>query len=188
MTTKLDAVNTILAGVGEARVLTLEPGFMTADNALHTLETVKRQVLERGWFFNTEQAFPLVPDSTGTIRLPENLLRFDGNLLQREKLATRGGRLYDLRNHTYTFDKTVKADIVVDLDYDDLPEAAKQYIMFRAKRLFQADFFGDANLYNMQNPDEKEARAYLEQMNTEGADYNIFDNYELAEDLSRDLL
>jgi hypothetical protein len=53
-TTKLDAVNTILIGIGEAPVNTLGSGLQEAEIAEVVLDNINREVQSKGWTFNTD--------------------------------------------------------------------------------------------------------------------------------------
>lgn len=186
LTTKLQAVNEILAGIGESPVSSLSSGFITASNAEQRLDEVSKNMQERGWFFNTENGMKLLPDSNGYIPLPNNTLRADvsqygGSLVQR------GLRLYDNAKHTYVFTQPVSLDIVVELSWEELPQAARDYAKFRAKRLFQADYMGEPNLLQVQSQEEGASFQRLLQADSSVADHNIFDNYEMASWLNRDL-
>ena len=54
LTSKLDAINSMLIGVGEAPVNTLNSGLQEAEIAAITLTTVSREVQSSGWTFNTD--------------------------------------------------------------------------------------------------------------------------------------
>lgn len=187
LTTKIDAVNEVLAGIGESPVSSLSSGFVTASMAASRINTVSREVQEYGWYFNTDTRMRLAPDTEGNIRLPANTLRVDGSDIRRGTLVQRGLRLYDNLNHTYTFKVAVEVDLVVELPFEELPEAAKRYITLRAKRLFQDDLLGAVELHQAQTPDEIAALQTLKQMDSEVGDYNIFDNYDLADWIRRDI-
>ena len=77
-TTELDAVNSMLATIGEAPVSTLESS-MHADAAMarQTLAQVSKEVQAEGWYFNVETEYPLHPDSGQEIKLPENVAGVD---------------------------------------------------------------------------------------------------------------
>lgn len=186
LTTKLEAVNEVLAGIGELPVSSLSSGSVTASTAANKLEAVSRSTQERGWFFNTETNMKLLPDSNKNIQLPANTLRLDENS-KGGGVVQRGLRLYDTTKHTFTFTSPVSVDIVVELAWEELPEAARVFIMYRAKRLFQADYMGEPLLTQTQTEEEKAAYHRLLQADSESGDYNIFDSYETANWLNRDL-
>lgn len=186
LTTKLEAVNEVLAGIGESPVSSLASGFVTASMASDKIDAVSRELQERGWNFNIEEGLSLAPDVTGLIHLPANVLRVE-HADERQPITQRGLKLYDKVRHSYTFTQSVQVHMVVELAFEELPEAARAYVKFRAKRLLQNDLLGDPTLHQVQTPEEKNAWERLEQMDSESTDHNIFDNYELAEWVRRDL-
>ena len=187
LTTKLEAVNEVLSGIGEAPVSSLDSGFITASMASSKIDKVSREVQEQGWYFNTEPGHRLSPDFEGNIRLPANTLRVDSSDIRRGTVTQRGLRLYNNVKHTYHFTTTIEADLVVYLDFDELPEAAKRYITLRTKRLFQDDIMGAPGQHQAQSQDEVDALKMLKQMDSEVGDYNIFDNYDIADWIMRDI-
>ena len=74
---KLDAVNSILLGIGEAPVNTLGSGLQEAEIAEVTLNNINREVQTIGWHFNTEVRYSLGKNSDGIINLPSNCLKVD---------------------------------------------------------------------------------------------------------------
>lgn len=161
--TALDAVNLMLKSIGQGAVNSLgASASVDAENAKSTLTQTSREVQSRGWYFNREYDYPIQADVNGQLLLPDNVLKFkvnpcDGNFVQRGRL------LYDLTNHTSTFDstKTVKGDVVWHLAFDDLPHTARQYITRRAGREFQIGAVGSDLLYKFTREMENEALAEL---------------------------
>ena len=78
MTSELDAVNQMLAGIGEAPINQLD-GEATVDVAIarQTLSRVRMQVCHMDWHWNTEKEYPLVPDGNGYINIPSNIIWVD---------------------------------------------------------------------------------------------------------------
>jgi len=187
-TTELEAINTMLTTIGESPVNTVEDsGLLDVVIARQILHTTSREVQARGWHFNTEKNFPLQPTVDGTIVLPATVLRVDtvGEYSDID-VVVRGNRLYDRRNHTYTFKKPLNVDMVVLLPFEQLPEAARIYITIRASRIFQERVVGSETLSAFSQQDEIRALAALRDMDTETADYNVLkDNYAVARVLHR---
>ena len=101
-------------------------------------------------------------------------------------MVLRGNRLYDRRNHTFKFDKPIRVDTVILLPFDQLPEVAREYITFRAARIFQERVVGSDLLSSFSKSDELRALVALQEMEADTADYNILtDNYSVARVLSR---
>jgi hypothetical protein len=187
-TTRLEAVNAILANVGQSPVSTLEvSGFADVAVAKSTLDRVSRSVQKRGWHFNTEDDYTLALNTDSKIQLPPNQLRCDPMPSECVDAVPRGAFLYDRENHTFTFTKSVKCRIVFYLDFEDLPEAAREYITVRAARLFQRGGFGSATLDSFSADDELFAWADLLADDVEQGDYNMFNgSYSVASILRRD--
>jgi hypothetical protein len=159
--TELDAVNQMLGMIGELPVDTIEDsGVSEAGIALTTLRSHSKAVQYRGLHCNTEENFPLPLNSDGTITVPTNatvLSCTDGSL----DVTQRGTKLYDRYAHSYTFVNTVYVDIVMLLDFEDLPEDARLYIALRAGRDFIKDQIGSDTLVKLSQECEMEALAIL---------------------------
>lgn len=187
--TELDAVNTMLTTIGESPVSTVEDnGVVDAAIALQILRSVSREVQAKGWHFNTEKEYVLTPTYLdGELIVPKNAIQVDTvGEDQHIDVVQRGTRLYDRREHTYKFTKSVKVDMVVLLEYDELPEAARQYISLKAARIFQERVVGSQELSSFNRSDEARALATLQETDAENADYNILsDNYSVARVLDR---
>lgn len=176
LTTELDAINTMLSAIGEAPVNTVEDnGVVDAVLARQILKSVNIEVQSRGWHFNTEKDFLLSPSYPNKeIYLPSNVLRVDTTAdFADVDVVQRGLRLYDRRNHTYQFSKAIAVDMVLFLDFSELPEPACQYITLRASRIFQERVVGSQELSQFSLKDELRALVSLNDLEAENADYNI---------------
>lgn len=189
LTTELDAINTMLSAIGESPVNTVEDsGIVDAVLARQILRSVSNEVQARGWHFNTEKNFlitPTYPD--GELTLPKNVLKADTTEeFSYLDVVQRGLRLYDRRNHTYQFDTAVKVDMVVLLEFEELPEPARQYITLRASRIFQERVVGSQELSQFSLKDELRALVSLNVFEAETGDYNILtDSYSVFSVLDR---
>ena len=81
--------------------------------------------------------------------------------------------LYDKRNHTYTFTTSQKVNVVWLFDFEDLPEAFKNYIAIRAANLFAARATGSAEMAKYSEREEASARAAIMEYETQQGDYNM---------------
>lgn len=172
-TTELEAVNEALSSIGESPVNSLESGMDDANLALQFLRSVSRDVQSIGWYFNTEQGFRLSPDEQGHVPVPENTLRLDSN---RNDYMLRSGKLYDSVNHTFKINKTVSVDLVLGLQFSDLPETARRYIALKTCRVFQQRTVGSQSLAQSLNADEQTAWVALRTDAINAANVNMFDN------------
>lgn len=170
---ELDAVNQMLENINESPVDTLEAiEFTTASAALKVLRRVSNKVQAKGWTFNTEYAVPLSPNSVGEIDLPANILKVDPSDSSDEGVQ-RGLRLYDRANHTFTYGRLVKVDMIVQLDFSDLPVSAKHYITIKAARDFARSQVGSQTMDKLTENDENEALVELQCAEGESGDFNL---------------
>lgn len=190
LTSELDAVNIMLGTIGESPISSLDASTGVADAVIarQVLSEVAVQVQEEGWHFNVEENFVLTPSTdTGNVFLPANCLEADTTGDDRlMDVAMRGRRLYDRTNHTFVFTKSIKANLVLMLEFDDLPQAARHYITVRAARVFQQRVVGSELLGTFSERDEVRARAALKRFEAKTADYNILtSNYSVMRVLDR---
>ena len=175
--TELEAINIMLSTIGESPVSSLLASQSTVDVGIaqSVLREVTLQVQEEGWQFNTEIAWVMTPTTdTGEIFIPTNCIQLDTSgpdaLVD---VSMRGNRVYDRVNHTFKFLKTLTVDMVILMEYLDLPQAARHYISVRAARVFQQRVVGSDTLGSFTEKDEARARAALKKLDSNNADYNI---------------
>jgi hypothetical protein len=188
LTSKLDAINSMLIGIGEAPVNTINSGLQEAEIAAITLDTISREVQSAGWAFNTDIRYSLSPNSSNNIPLPLNTLRVDTTNLLRNydtDVIERDGKLYDRTKNSFEFTVTVEVDIVFLFDFEELPEIARRYITLRAGRKFQENIIGSGEMTKLQIKDEQQAFFNLRETDAENSDFNIFDNYDTYSAIDR---
>lgn len=164
-TTELDAVNTILSGIGESPVNSLT-GETTTDVSLarSVLLEISRDVQLEGWTWNTEHDYPLSVDDNKEIRLPPAALRVEFRYPDSRLYTVRGNRLYDLKNHSFLFPDHVTVQgcsVVFMLSFHELPEAARRYTTLKSLRVFQERTVGSQVLSGFQRDDENRCRGML---------------------------
>lgn len=189
-TTKLEAVNVMLTSIGEAPVNSLISGLEDAELAETILESVNKETQSRGWIFNTDLKLSLSPNTDNQIVLPDNYLRVDtrGTLRSSSKdIVERGRKLYDRIGNSFTFTDPVTVDVVILLDFTDIPEVARRYITIRSARIFQDRVLSSTNIHGFQLQDEQQAYIELQDYHAETADFNIFDNYDTFAPLDRNI-
>ena len=188
LTTKLSAINSMLIGIGEAPVNTLNSGLQEAEIAAILLDNISREVQSLGWSFNTDLRYNLNRDSGNNISLPTNTLQVDSTKLKRQyssDIVLRNGKLYDRTKNTFEFDADVEVDIVFLFDFEEIPEIARRYITLRAGRKFQENILGSSEMTQLQWKDEQVALFALRDADSQAADFNIFDNYDTFRALDR---
>ena len=175
-TTELQAVNQMLRAIGETPVSSLVDDFgLDVPSASATLSEISNAVQLEGWIFNTEYDYPLPRTTDGAISVPSNALNVDFDWRRSSGLepVVRGSRVYDRKNHTYVFDKGLTAKIIFGLPFDELPEAARYYISYRACRKFQDTQTGSSDLHKFTLRDEMTARATFIEQHSDDQDLNM---------------
>lgn len=191
MTSELDAVNVMLGTIGESPINSLDAatGVVDAVTARAILSEVSVQVQEEGWHFNTDYEFVLTPAlGTKEIYVAANTIEVDASAYDRNDIdvAIRGNRLYDRKNKTYQFEQSIKADLTILLEFNELPQAARHYITIRAARVFQQRVIGSDTLGSFTEKDEARALRSMRRYESKTADYNILTgNYSVMRTIDR---
>ena len=173
---ELQAVNMLLAAIGEAAVSSLETA-TTVDvtQAKNLLSNINREVQQKGWHFNTEWDVILSLDSDSRIPLGTSIL----SIYSPTKLTTIRGRegssfLYDLDNNTFTWGASVNDAVTITLlDFEDIPQTARQYITSKAARIFQEEIIGQVSAEAVNRQEEVEAYADLMDDEGERSGFNV---------------
>ena len=184
---ELEAINLMLSTIGEAPVSTLNvTGDLNVSVARQVLYDVSREVQTEGWYFNTEVDYPLARTVDGYINIPTNTLSLDlAQSYDYLNVTQRGTRLYDRTNHTFIFTQDLKADIVLFLDWDSLPQPARQYVAIVSARRFQRRMLGSDLTESVTKDEELKARAQLDDADSWSRDFNMADSPDVAYTLRR---
>ncbi len=180
-TTELEAVNTMLAIIGEAPVNSITGALpLDASLAKTTLAEITREVQSAGFHFNTFYDYTLSLDVDSKIPLADNIMRVDLDTNKYSpstyNVVKQGSFLYNKKDNTFTFDKALDAIVIIYLNFTDLPESARRYITIRAGRIFQDRVVGGSDAHGFSIRDEAGALAVLRQEEGITGDHSIFDN------------
>jgi hypothetical protein len=179
--TTLDAINQMLAGIGEAPVTTVDAGNPEIDTALLTLEQATREVQQERWRFNQEFDYPIVPDTNGNLIVPPNVLfisQNQDNLRDRlYDLVVRQGKLYDKRSHSFIFNETVTVTIVWAFPFEELPDPFQHYVAARASRVFAARSQGSREIMQMIAIDEERLRGACIAYDSDVSELNMLQDW-----------
>ena len=174
--TELEAVNILLAAIGEAAVSSLETATtVEVTQAKNLLSNVNRAAQQKGWHFNTEWDVVLTRDTDDRIPLSESIL----SVYQPGQLMTIRGRsgsmfAYDLDNNTFTWTKNLNNAVTITLlDFIDTPNTFRQYVTTRAARIFQEEIVGQVSAETVNRQEEAEAYADLLDDDAERAGLNV---------------
>ena len=187
-TSKLNAVNTLLAIIGEAPVNSLNAP-LTGDVSLadQVIDEVSREVQGAGWSWNT-MLYDSIPldASSGQSQLPANTLavRFNPLTYPSQRFVLRGVRLFDRVKNTYDLRSSLGvsmtgntsdlvAEIVEELEWDSIPETGRRYITIRAGRIFANRAVTSASIESYTAEDEERALQTLKRTEDMAQNYNF---------------
>lgn len=170
----LDAVNDMLAAIGEAPVNSLEDSQnVDVENAIRVLEKVNRQVQSKGWSFNHVDEAKLNRDlTTKKIKWQDDILYIVGT--DGTKYVQRGEYVYDFDNQTDIFDSDIEVELIRLVDFDYMPSVARDYIVAKASRIYQQQTLDDDSIGQNLTAQENEAWAALQEYEMELGDYSMF--------------
>ena len=174
--TELEAVNILMAAIGEAAVSSLETATtVEVTQAKKLLSNVNRAAQQKGWHFNTEWDVVLTRDSENRIPLSQSIL----SVYQPGQLMTIRGMsgdmyAYDLDNNTFTWTKNLNNAVTITLlDFVDTPNTFRQYVTTRAARIFQEEIIGQVSAETVNRQEEAEAYADLLDDDAERSGLNV---------------
>lgn len=173
--TTLDVVNDMLATLGELPINSVDEGHPMVPAALRILSTASAREQAKSWWFNRELT-DLVPDTSGHIYLPADVLRVDpqaSNL----NYVQRGRRLYKpfepSANDKYKFKERVRCWLIREVPFEDLPVPAQHCVSFSAQLEFMKAYEADQNKVQQVAMLYKETMLTLNAEHTRNTDVNM---------------
>ncbi len=178
--TKLDAVNLMLASIGQSPVNTLT-GTLPKDvnKAVVALDNALREVLTQGWSFNSDTEYSMSVDGTNRIAVPASSLQIDPTfgedyVPRYDSEAPAGMFLYNrLKNSFNEFTQAVKVNIVWAFEFEQIPQHARQYVATKGARKFQSGIMASAILHQFTRDDESEAYATFRRVEKRQKRFNL---------------
>lgn len=182
--TRLDAVNSLLASIGQSPINTLvSPIPKDAAQAEIAIDTVLREVLSMGWSFNTDYDYELIPDGNDNILVPANAMFVDPESMAKDyviRYENSVAKLYDRENNTFVIPSKVKCRIVWAYEFEEVSQPVRQYITARAGRIFQSQIMGSQILYQYTAELEAEAYANFKRMERRQGNLNYISRSAIA--------
>lgn len=173
---ELDAINDVLAAIGESPVATLE-GAENVDvaNARRILTRVNRAVQSKGWTFNIEEGVTLLPDtSSNMVPYGSDILSLLGSGGQTQ-YVNRNGFVYDRVSQTDEFPGGVTVNLIRLRSFSEMPECFRNLIVSRSARQFNARFFGSQEVEQMLAGEEYDAQIVCFEYELDYGKYNMLD-------------
>lgn len=182
--TLTEAVNLCLASIGRAPVANPEEDDIDAAMALTVINRESRTIQSKGWYFNREFNWNLIPDATtGEVYAPANALDIiSWGQSYYADLALRGTRIYNKVNHSYDLRELASADgsiefaFITELPFEELPHCAATAVAYRARRIFASDAEGDGSKQAVNIKDETDAMTLLEVTESRNSKNNYSSN------------
>lgn len=163
-TTTIEAINKMLATIGEAPIQTLE-GDQTSDVAIAVtiLNDTTRFVQNLGWGWNTDYDYSFARNGSNFhVPIPKNVSHLEFKKVSTIDPVRRGGFVYDRKNKRFEFDAAVVADRVVwTFEFEELPQAARDYVAIKAAREFTQKVMPQSEVLQQLMIDEAAAFAKL---------------------------
>lgn len=183
--TRLNAMNLCLACLGRAGVANADSTNVDAQMASREIDRVSyisQQNGGQGWWFNRENNWEFTTDINGYIYVPNNVLFMKAARIGTRTVrdyAIRGGRLYDMKNHTFDLrtrlgNDPLKVDLVMQLPYEHLPPSAKMYIAYRAALNFSGQQEFDPNRLQLVDRSVTEAKIDMDREELHQQDHNYY--------------
>lgn len=156
---ELDAVNSVLANIGQSPVNSLTENSVDIGLAVRHLSNVSREVQMRGWSFNTDCDYTLSPTPEDKIAISSDILAVDVDKVDNPEfdVVIRGSFLYNRFERSYTFSSDLKADVTWLLEWDELPPHAQNYITVTAAIRMSDDTGASAAVHKFGQEDQLHA-------------------------------
>jgi len=172
-----DAINICLTTIGERPLGTSTPitGIYEAELADVTIEEAKTELLSKGFIFNTDTEWQLKPDNTNTIVIPYGALSVDATAASSDYIV-KDNKLYNKATHDFIFTDVVSADIIWNIDFDDLPNHAQVVIVNMAKEKLYTRIVGVDATMRLLREDTIKSHSVLLGEEMRLGDYSIYDD------------
>ena len=179
LTTELEAINKVLQMTGEAPVNSTVGQVGIAKQAQDALNSASREIQTEGWTFNTDYEKNLVRNTSNEIEVGVTTTRvyINPQTYPEYDIVVRQGKLYDRKTQKSTFTKDLKADVTTILDWLELPEYARRYIMVRAGRQLQEATVGSEDYAKINLTAELEARSHFLEEETVRDEHSMLRGY-----------
>ena len=177
---ELDAMNQILAALGQSPVSSVSSANPAAISARATLRRYDKLIQTRGWWFNTDYDMTLAFNPTTLeVIVPGNTLNVepsDSTL----PYVQRGNRLYNRNETTFEIGENVDVDIVQQLDFETLPESAASAIAAHASYMSVVNLTGDQPKLDRLGKEKKDTRSELNTDDIRYSNTNVRNNPSVA--------
>ena len=179
---ELDAVNELLASIGEEPLDDLDIMPPSGNTALMLLRRQSRDLQDEGYWFNRSSGVVLTPDVGGEIAVPAAALSVDG---ETEDLIVIGSRLFNRTTNTFIFTASVTCEISYHRPWADLTSVVRRYITALALERFIEGFPSADPTSASRQRNLMRAQVSFKRAELRAGDYNIRSNSAVQSTLQR---
>lgn len=175
---ELSAVNELLAAIGEDPIENMELMPPSGHTALTALRNQSRDFQEEGYWFNRESAYPLTPEEDGRILIPDNILSLDGT---DQDVIERRPYLYNRETKGFEFSGPVNCEVILHLPWEQLPPAARRYIVALATERFVDGFPGAQGVSEARHRNLLRAKVAFDKAVIRNEGFNLLNNITISQ-------
>lgn len=173
----LEAVNEIISSVGSPPINSIS-NITNVDgiDALRMLNKTSRRIQSTGWEWNRQTNVTFIPNAlTNKIAYPNDIIK----AVSTSRLIRKDGHFFDLDANTDRFTSSITVtELVRELAFNDLPEAARDYITAVTTRDFQRIKVGSVEADQAIAQREAEALIRLNALEIDMGQFNLYENNE----------
>lgn len=184
---RLDAINRVLTSAQIQPVASLTSPDSLVSKAITFVDNVTLRVCEQGWDFNQDYDWPLTPVSN-QIPVPTVAAGFTWDALnvdvrpensEGKDIVVRDGKLWNKTDRTFTFIRVTPlyVDITWDIDFDNLPLVAQEYIVACASVQFISHVAVDPETAKALRAEEARAWFLLKQRDTQQSSASVLNRH-----------
>lgn len=143
--TELEAVNEMMAAVGESSLSSLSGDLPPdASMAVTIFSNTNKALQSKGWHFNTSYDVTLSLESDNTISLGNNVVSV---AVPGKDVAIRNQKLYDREDNEFTFDQEITNAVTITLlPFENTPETFRAYVTMSATFRFYLYLLGSSSV------------------------------------------
>ena len=175
---ELDAINEMLESIGQTPVSAVDSPIGDVGIARGMLRRATRSCQLLGWDFNTDEGYALSPQTDGTLRVPEGVLRIDAvdaiSTLVRRRHPDGFWAIWDGTRLSWQHPSPVKFRLTWAFAFNDMPDSARHFVSMSAARRFQNRIIGASSLDGYSAEDEAKAWHTLLRDERANRDTNLF--------------
>ncbi len=171
--TEREAINEILLALNELPLPddTSLDSIQISISANKFLSISKSTTLKKGWNFNTH-VVELVPNEDKYIIIPNTFMSVDP-VDKLSDVIVVDHRLYNKETNSYEFDGSIECEIIMEVDFDDIPFTFRDYIIKRAKVSAYVSIIGSTDELALYREELREAHVDAVREEADSIDGNV---------------